>query len=82
MFTTGCRLSEIVNVRISDINWSERCLKVIGKGDKERFVYFTVKCRILLINYIGTTNMMKVHIVGDVLVQLDFRKFQCNLCCA
>jgi integrase/recombinase XerD len=46
MFSTGCRLSEIVNVNISDLNWAERSLKVIGKGNKERIVYFSEKSRL------------------------------------
>lgn len=36
IFSTGCRLSEISNIKIKDINWSNYSLKVIGKGSKER----------------------------------------------
>lgn len=39
MASTGCRLSEIVNVDKVHINWYEMSLKVIGKGNKERKVY-------------------------------------------
>lgn len=52
LVATGCRLSEVVGVNISDIDWHEMSLYVIGKGDKQRRVYFNVKTKILLQNYI------------------------------
>ncbi|MEF9952184.1 MAG: tyrosine-type recombinase/integrase [Clostridium sp.] len=52
MFSTGCRVSEIVNVDINDIDWSSYTLKVIGKGNKERVVYFTPKTKIYLKEYL------------------------------
>jgi len=54
MAATGCRLSEITGVNVIDINWNEMSLKVIGKGDKEREVLFTVKTKILLKKYLKT----------------------------
>ena len=44
MYSTGCRLSEIANMKKSDINYQEASMRVIGKGDKERIVYLSVKC--------------------------------------
>jgi len=52
LVSTGCRLSEAVQVNLEDINWSEKSLKVIGKGNKERKVYFSVKSKVLLKKYI------------------------------
>ena len=43
MYSTGCRLSEVANMKISDINTQEMNLHVIGKGDKERVVYLSIK---------------------------------------
>jgi site-specific recombinase XerD len=43
MYSTGCRLSEIANMRKSDINLQEMSVRVIGKGDKERICYLSVK---------------------------------------
>lgn len=48
LISTGCRLSEAVGVNKDDINWYEMSLNVIGKGDKERKVYFSTKAKILL----------------------------------
>lgn len=55
-YSTGCRLSEIIGVNKADINWHERTLKVIGKGNKEREVCFTPKAKILLKKYLNTRN--------------------------
>jgi len=55
-YATGCRISEVNNVNIVDINWQDRSIRVIGKGDKERTVYFTVKCQIYLKKYLETRN--------------------------
>ena len=41
MFATGMRASEVVNLKIQQISFSERTINVIGKGDKERIVAFT-----------------------------------------
>ena len=35
----GMRLSELVGINIKDINFSDKKLTVIGKGDKERTIY-------------------------------------------
>lgn len=54
LISTGCRLSEVVGVNKDDINWHEMSLNVIGKGDKERKVYFSTKAKILLRKYLLT----------------------------
>lgn len=40
LFDTGLRVSEAVNIKISDIDLKNHSLKVLGKGSKERIVYF------------------------------------------
>jgi site-specific recombinase XerD len=52
MYSTGCRLSEIMNMRINDISGTEMSAKVIGKGDKERVVYLTPKAMYHLRKYL------------------------------
>jgi site-specific recombinase XerD len=42
-YSTGCRLSEIANMSKSDINLQSMSAKVIGKGNKERVVYLSIK---------------------------------------
>lgn len=43
LYATGCRLDEIVQANKNDVNFSQQCMRVIGKGDKERTVYLSFK---------------------------------------
>lgn len=38
LYTCGLRVSELIEVKISDINFKENYIKVLGKGEKVRFV--------------------------------------------
>lgn len=57
IFSTGCRLSEVVGVNINDINWNDCSLKVIGKGNKERMVFFSQKAKLYLKKYIQSRDI-------------------------
>jgi len=53
-YSTGCRLSEIRNLNLDDINWQDTSVKVIGKGNKEREVFLSPKCVYHLKKYIAS----------------------------
>ena len=38
LYNTGMRRQELVNLKVSDIEWSLRQLRVLGKGNKERLI--------------------------------------------
>jgi integrase/recombinase XerD len=38
LYSTGLRVSELLNLRISDVDMRVGCVRCIGKGDKERLV--------------------------------------------
>ena len=50
--STGMRVGELVLLNRDDINFEERECVVFGKGSKERMVYFDVRTKIHLQNYI------------------------------
>lgn len=52
LLSTGCRVSEACDVKINEVDFINKCLYVIGKGNKQRKVYFTERCKIALKNYI------------------------------
>ena len=54
--TTGMRVGELVNLNISDINFEERSCVVLGKGNKQREVYFDAKTKIHLQEYLKKRN--------------------------
>lgn len=52
LYATGGRLSEIQALDREDIDWQNSSTRVIGKGDKEREVYFSYKSLYHLKKYI------------------------------
>jgi site-specific recombinase XerD len=53
LYATGVRCSELVSIKLIDINVNDRVIKVLGKGRKERFVLFGIKAAQALTYYIG-----------------------------
>lgn len=56
LHATGCRVSEVVSVDISDIDFQNRELVVYGKGGKERTVYLTQVATMYLEKYLKERN--------------------------
>ena len=55
LFSTGVRVSECAEVKLSDIDWKDRCVNIRhGKGDKQRFVYFNSESEVSLKKYLET----------------------------
>ncbi len=48
----GMRLSELVGINIQSIDWENRSLRVLGKGNKERTVYLNGACISALEEYL------------------------------
>ncbi len=44
LYSTGIRVSELVNLKIKNINFSEKKIKILGKGNKERYVLYGEIC--------------------------------------
>lgn len=52
--STGMRVGEMVLLNRNDINFNERECVVLGKGNKERVVYFDARTKIHLQNYLDS----------------------------
>lgn len=50
--STGCRLSEAVGIQVNQVDWQRRSVTVLGKGRKERTVYFSVRAKLMLREYL------------------------------
>lgn len=53
LISTGIRVGELVKLNRNDINFEERECIVLGKGDKERKVYFDAKTKVHLQQYLN-----------------------------
>jgi len=40
LYATGVRVSELISIRVKDIDMKSKTIRVIGKGNKERLVFF------------------------------------------
>lgn len=54
LYSTGCRLSELTSLDIDDLDFNNRNIKVLGKGNKERVVFFSPKASFYLKKYLET----------------------------
>ena len=54
LVSTGVRVGELVILNRNDIDFNERQCVVLGKGNKERTVYFNARAKVHLQNYLAT----------------------------
>lgn len=54
LYATGVRCSELVNIKIEDINMQERTIRILGKGKQERIVLFGLKAQEKILHYYAT----------------------------
>ena len=52
LYSTGCRVSELVGLSIADIDFIKREAVVLGKGNKVRKVYLNAKALLAITDYI------------------------------
>lgn len=52
LFATGVRVSELTNIKLENIDYEEDVIKILGKGNKERYVFFDEETEVLLKKYI------------------------------
>ncbi|TLS37730.1 tyrosine-type recombinase/integrase [Pseudalkalibacillus caeni] len=53
LYSTGCRIGEVHLMDKQHINWDNKSIIVLGKGDKEREVYFDTKTNLWLREYLN-----------------------------
>lgn len=58
LYATGMRCSEIVGLSIRDVDISNRSIRVLGKGRKERWVPFGVPANMALSRYLTTRGIV------------------------
>ena len=53
LYSCGVRVSELVNIKLSDIDFSNDRILILGKGNKERYVLYGKVCSKLLDEYLN-----------------------------
>ena len=56
LYSTGIRVSEASNLKISDIDFNNKTIRILGKGSKERIVYYGDNAQDLLNKYLAVRN--------------------------
>ena len=53
LYSTGCRASELINMKFSDIDMNTESIHIIGKGSKHNIVYLNSVAQLSLEDYIN-----------------------------
>ncbi len=56
LYSTGCRVSELTNVKRDDVNWNDKSVHLFGKGKKHRVSFINAKAEITLKEYLDGRN--------------------------
>ena len=75
LYATGIRVSELVNIKLKDI--TDDSIKILGKGDKERIVFFNDVCKKYLDKYLIKRNEISkcdYLIINDLIKQTSIMK--------
>jgi len=54
LYSTGCRVSELVGIDISDIDFHTKEVKLFGKGKKHRTAFLSVRATVAVKKYLAT----------------------------
>ncbi len=74
LFDCGFRISELTNLKLSDVNQKECYFLVTGKGSKQRIVPFSSELRRMLIKYLRFGERKKVDLKDGYLFPSSKRR--------
>jgi len=73
MYATGLRISEAIDLKISNLYMEESFLRVLGKGNKERVVPFGEKAKEYMVNYLENSRPLLIKKIPTDFVFLNNR---------
>lgn len=77
LFSTGMRVSEVSNLKISDIDFGDNTIRIFGKGSKERIMCISRDLSKTISNYLTVhsckTNYLLVNRLGNRLSEQSIR---------
>jgi len=78
-YSTGIRLSELINIKLKDIDFAKKQLKVLGKRNKERIIPLTKELIISLEKFLEIRNSMSAKHSSYLLLTDNGRKLNPTL---
>lgn len=54
LYSTGCRVTELERMNITDVDFQRKEVELFGKGDKHRISYLNAKAELALLEYLQT----------------------------
>jgi len=78
-YSTGIRLSELINIKLKDIDFAKKQLKVLGKRNKERIIPLTKELNISLEKFLEIRNSMSARHPSYLLLTDKGRKLNPTL---
>lgn len=57
LYSSGLRLNELVNLKLLDLDWSQKLVRVTGKGNKTRIIPFGQKAEVALRHWLTMRNV-------------------------
>jgi tyrosine recombinase XerC len=73
LYATGIRVSELVGINLEDVDFTERLIRIRGKGKKERIVPFGKKAEDSLTSYIRARRELNKGEANDAALFLNYR---------
>jgi integrase/recombinase XerD len=65
LLDTGMRVSELTDLKMNDVNLAQRCLKVLGKGNKERIVPIGITVQRAIAKYLNKYRSSPLYPLSD-----------------
>lgn len=67
LLSTGCRADELINVKITNINFNTNEVMVTGKGNKERIVYLNAAAKLRIKDYLNVRNAASEYVFTEII---------------
>ena len=74
LYASGVRASELVNIKLQDIDMGSRTIRILGKGNKERIVPFNKTTQVAIKNFVRESRdkLMEKYVLSNQFDNLFF----------
>ncbi len=77
LYSSGIRVSELALIKLKDIDFKEKKILILGKGNKERYVYYGSKCADLIDKYLEIDHRDSPYLlIGKKALKLNEREIR------